>query len=207
MDLEMKTDNIEEQELDHLVVKINKYNNMAYIQKKSPLNQDAKFNTTQHDYGKKAHTMTPKERSEDRRGKAVAVTAAASIFGMFNPPALGAKVAANVGPRVLMGMPKFKKATDAAKSLKEAKKAHEIINKSIKPGKNLSQNPPKSMNNFQDHLKFRDPTKEFKRMHTPYKNPRFVSSPGKLPYKVNTPAEFETMMSKGMGPIKKYLNK
>ena len=118
----MKTDNIEEQELDRLVVKINKYKNMAYIQKKSPLNQDAKFNTTQHDYGKKAHTMTPKERSEDRRGKAVAVTAAASIFGMFNPPALGAKVAANVGPRVLMGMPKFKKGVNAAKKINKLNK-------------------------------------------------------------------------------------
>ena len=82
MDLEMKTDNIEEQELDHLVVKNLNNNNMAYIQKNSPLKQDAKFNTTQHNYGKKAPTMTSKERSEDRRGRAVAVMAAASIFGM-----------------------------------------------------------------------------------------------------------------------------
>ena len=88
----------------------------------SPLNQDAKFNTTQHNYGKKAHKMTPKERSEDRRGRAVAVTAAASIFGMFNPPALGAKVAANVGPRVLMGMPKFKKGVNAAKKINKLNK-------------------------------------------------------------------------------------
>jgi len=36
MDLEMKTDNIEEQELDHLVVKNLNNNNMTYIQKNSP---------------------------------------------------------------------------------------------------------------------------------------------------------------------------
>jgi len=93
---------------------------MTYIQKNSPLKQDAKFNTTQHNYGKKAHTMTPKERSEDRRGRAVAITAAASIFGMFNPP-FAAKVAGKVGPRVLMGMPKFKKGVNAAKKINKLK--------------------------------------------------------------------------------------
>ena len=179
---------------------------MTYIQKKSPLNQDAKFNTKQYD--KTRRNMSVSGEKAFKKGQSEAALTAASFLPIPAAQLLrGAKVAANVGPRVLMGMPKFKKATDAAKSLKEAKKAHEIMNKSIKPGKNLSQNPPNKFHNFQDHLKFRDPTKEFKRMHTPYKNPRFVSSLGKLPYKVNTPADFETMMSKSMDPIKKYLNK
>ena len=40
----------------------------------SPLNQDPKFDTTLHDYGRRAHTMTAKERSDYRTGQAHAVT-------------------------------------------------------------------------------------------------------------------------------------
>ena len=34
----------------------------------SPIKQDVKFDTTAHDYGKRAAKITPKERSEYRKG-------------------------------------------------------------------------------------------------------------------------------------------
>ena len=41
---------------------------MKNNKKNSPLNQDPKFDTTLHDYGKRAHTMTAKERGDYRTG-------------------------------------------------------------------------------------------------------------------------------------------
>ena len=73
----MKTDNIEEQELDHLVVKINKYNNMAYIQKNSPLNQDAKFMTKQYD--KTRQNMSASGEKAFKKGQSEAAITAASF--------------------------------------------------------------------------------------------------------------------------------
>ena len=40
----------------------------------SPLNQDSKFDTSLHDYGRRAHTMSPKERSDYRTGMGHALT-------------------------------------------------------------------------------------------------------------------------------------
>ena len=42
--------------------------------KNSPLNQESKFDTTAHDYGRRAHTMSPKERSDYRTGMGHALT-------------------------------------------------------------------------------------------------------------------------------------
>jgi len=47
---------------------------MKNNKKNSPLNQDPKFDTTLHDYGRRAHTMTAKERSDYRTGQAHAIT-------------------------------------------------------------------------------------------------------------------------------------
>ena len=42
--------------------------------KNSPLNQDVKFDTTLHNYGKRAHLMTDKERSNYREGMGIALS-------------------------------------------------------------------------------------------------------------------------------------
>jgi len=47
---------------------------MKNNKKNSPLNQDPKFDTTLHDYGRRAHTMTAKERSDYRTGQKHALT-------------------------------------------------------------------------------------------------------------------------------------
>ena len=41
---------------------------MKNNKKNSPLSQDSKFDTTAHDYGRRAHKMTAKERSDYRTG-------------------------------------------------------------------------------------------------------------------------------------------
>ena len=63
----------------------------------SPLNQDVKFDTTAHDYGRRAHTMTAEERKNFRTGvgHALTFTPVGGILGVAGKAA--GIVARNIG--------------------------------------------------------------------------------------------------------------
>jgi|21_taG_2_1085346.scaffolds.fasta_scaffold02977_3 hypothetical protein len=83
--------------------------------------QDAKFNTKLHDYGRRAHKMTAKERKEYRQGQGIALS--------FTPIGNTAKA---LGAAARLG----NAATKTTRALKEAKKlgfTGKFVKEAIKP--------------------------------------------------------------------------
>jgi len=75
--------------------------------KNSPLKQDVKFDTTLHNYGKRAHLMTDKERSNYREGMGIALS-----FSPI-PAAKGISILGRIVSKIISKAPQIKKAASA----------------------------------------------------------------------------------------------
>ena len=70
---------------------------MKNNKKNSPLNQDVKFDTTLHDYGKRAVDMTPEERSDYRTGVGHALSFTPFAPALSAAGKVGGIIARNIG--------------------------------------------------------------------------------------------------------------